>query len=120
MIPSLERQLKGFAVGPLDYAPAEVLRDRIMNKDHDKLFTFLRIKNVEPTNNHAERSVRQMVIMRKICMGTRSPSGSRSHSILASLLTTARRQGKDDIAFLIALLTQSRATAHAALFAGSG
>jgi transposase len=120
MIPSLERQLKGFAVGPLDYAPAEVLRDRIMNKDHDKLFTFLRIKDVEPTNNHAERSVRPLVIMRKICMGTRSPSGSRSHSILASLLTTARRQGKDDIAFLIALLTQSRAIAHAALFAGSG
>lgn len=32
--------------------------DRIMNKDHDKLFTFPRVPEVEPTNNHAERSLR--------------------------------------------------------------
>jgi hypothetical protein len=53
-------------------------------------------------------------------MGTRSPAGSQRHSTLASLLTTARRQGKDDIALLIALLTQSPATAQRALFADSG
>ncbi|MHC4798247.1 MAG: IS66 family transposase [Planctomycetota bacterium] len=72
MIPSLQRQLKRFASRPMDYGPAETLRDRLMNKDYDKLFTFLKIAGVEPTNNHAERSLRFLVIMRKICFGTRS------------------------------------------------
>jgi len=117
MIPRLKRELKRFAGQPLDYAPAEVLRDRLMNKDSDKLFTFLRIPGVEPTNNHSERSVRFLVIMRKICFGTRSPAGSESHSVLPSLLETARRQGQNPIDFLIALLTQPPDAARKALFA---
>jgi len=119
MIPSLERQLKNFAGKSLDYAPAETLRDRIMNKDFDKLFTFLCVKGVDPTNNHSERSVRPLVIMRKISFGTRSGAGSQSHSVLPSLLSTARRQGKSPIEFLVALLTQPQATARAALFSSA-
>jgi len=120
MIPSLEKQLRGFAGQALDYPAAETVRDRVIRKDFDKLFTFLRIKGVEPTNNHAERSVRPMVIMRKICFGTRSQAGSRSHSVLPSLLQTARRQGKDPIQLLVTLLTQPTDAARKALFAGAG
>jgi transposase len=119
MIPALEREFKGFAGKPLDYGPAETLRDRLMNKDYDKLFTFLRVKGVEPTNNHAERSVRPLVIMRKISFGTRSEEGSESHSVLLSLLETARRQAKDGITFLVTLLTQPLDAARAALFANT-
>lgn len=119
MIPALEQQLKRFAGRPLDYAPAETLRERIMNKDRDKLFTFLRVPGVEPTNNHAERSVRFLVIMRKICFGTRSQAGSQAHSILPSLLETVRRQGKDRIRFLTTLLTKPTDAARAALFANT-
>ncbi len=117
MIPSLQRQLKRFAGQPLDYAPAETLRDRIINKDHDKLFTFLRVPGVDPTNNHAERSLRSLVIMRKICFGTRSQAGSLSHSVLTSLLETARRQGKDRVQFLVTLLTQPLDAARNAMLA---
>ena len=81
MIPSLQRQLRRFASQPLEFEAAETLRLRVMEKDWDKLFTFLRVKDVEPTSNHAERSLRFMVIMRKICFGTRSPEGSESHSV---------------------------------------
>jgi len=119
MVPALERQLKRIAGKPLDYAPAETLRDRLMNKDYDKLFTFLQVKGVEPTNNHSEQSLRFLVIMRKICFGTRSAAGSESHSILWSLLATAQRQGKDAIGFLVSLLTQPSNVAQAALFANS-
>jgi transposase len=119
MISSLKRQLRRFAGRPLDYTPAETLRDRLMNKDHDKLFTFLRMPGVEPTNNHAEQSVRFLVIMRKICFGTRSQAGSLSHSVLTSLLETARRHGKNRIAFLVSLLTQPLAAARNAMFADS-
>ena len=87
-----------------------------MNKDHDKLFTFMRIPGVEPTNNHAERSVRFLVIMRKISFGTRSEAGTESHSILPSLLETARRQGKNRIEFLTALMIKPLPEARHALF----
>ncbi len=119
LVPTLERDLKRFASQTLDYEPAETLRDRLMNKDYDKLFTFLQVKGVEPTNNHSEQSVRFLVIMRKICFGTRSAAGSESHSVLWSLLATARRQGQDAIRFLVSLLTQPSSVAHAALFTGS-
>ena len=89
----------------------------MVEKDWDKLFTFLQIKGVEPTNNQAERSLRFMVIMRKICFGTRSDAGSESHAVLPSLLETAKRQGKESVQFLIALLTKPLAAARAALFA---
>jgi hypothetical protein len=117
MIPSLEKQLRQFAGKPVDYEAAETVRKRIVGKDLDKLFTFLRVSGVEPTNNHAERSIRPMVIMRKISFGTRSPAGSQSHSVLPSLLETARRQGQDRIRFLVSLLTQPQATTRKTLFA---
>ncbi len=92
---------------------ADTLRDRIMNKDHDTLFTFLRVPGGEPTNNHAERSVRFLVIMRKICPGTRPPAGS--ESVPPSLPQAARRPGKNRIDFLTALLTPPMHLAREAL-----
>ena len=118
MIPALRKRLQRFGGKPLEHKAAETLRNRVMEKDWDKLFTFLQVKGVEPTNNLSERSVRFLVIMRKICFGTRSPAGSESHGVLPSLLQTARRQGKDAIGFLVKLLTEPLAAAKAALFAG--
>jgi len=118
MIPSLKKRLRRFGGEPLEHEAAQTLRNRVMVKDWDKLFTFLRIKGVEPANNHSERSLRFLVIMRKICFGTRSPAGSESHSVLPSLLQTVHRQGKDAIGFLVTLLTKPLDAAKAALFAG--
>jgi hypothetical protein len=117
MIPALQRQLKRFASQTLEHDAAETLRLRVMEKDWDKLFTFLRVKGVEPTNNHSERSLRFLVIMRKICFGTRSPEGSESHGVLASLLQTAKLHGTNAIQFMVKLLTEPTEKAMAALFA---
>lgn len=116
MIPSLRKQLRRFAGKPLDHKGAETLRKRVMEEDADKLFTFLRIKGVDPTNNHSERSLRFLVIMRKICFGTRSPAGTESHSVLPSLLQTAKLHGKSAIEFVKKLLTEPLASAKAAMF----
>jgi transposase len=116
MVPSLQRQLRRIGARKLEHEAAETLRLRIMEKDWDKLFTFLRVKGVEPTNNLAERGLRFLVIMRKICFGTRSAAGSESHGVLASLLQTANLQGKNGIQFLVSLLTKPLADARAVLF----
>jgi transposase len=117
MIPSLRRRLHHFGDRKLEYKGAETLRLRVMKKDWDKLFTFLAVKGVEPTNNLAERALRFLVIMRKICFGSRSPAGSESHGVLSSLLQTAKIQGRDAIGFLTRLITEPLANAKAALFA---
>jgi hypothetical protein len=97
---------------------AETLRNRLLNpnKDYDRLFTFLKYPEVQPTNNQAEQSLRNMVIFRKICFGTRSAQGSYSHSVLPSLLMTAKRQGKHPLTFFQTLFTSDTSSAQAALY----
>ena len=63
-----------------------------------ELFTFVRDPAVAPTNNAAERSLRPLVIARKVSGGTRSPTGSRTRMILYSLGATAKLQGQDPTA----------------------
>lgn len=63
-----------------------------------ELFTFVRDPAVAPTNNAAERSLRPLVIARKVSGGTRSATGSRTRMILYSLCATAKLQGQDPTA----------------------
>ena len=103
----------------LRFKPAETLRSYLVGPEQKFLFTFLRRPGVPPTNNHAEQSLRYLVIFRKICFGTRSESGLKTHSILPSLVQTARRQGVPSREFLEILLTADTATAQAALYNNS-
>jgi len=114
----LYRVLNSICSATLDDDKAETLRKRLLNpkKEYHRLFTFLKYPDVQPTNNQAEQSLRNMVIFRKICFGTRSNDGSDSHSVLPSLLLTARRQGKHPLAFFQTLFTSDTPTAQAALY----
>jgi hypothetical protein len=103
----------------LHFKPAETLRSYLVGSEQKFLFTFLRRPGVPPTNNHSEQSLRYLVIFRKICFGTRSESGLKTHSIIPSLLQTARRQGVHPREFLQTLLTTDTATAQAALYNNS-
>jgi len=106
---------------PLKDENAETFRKRLLNpkKEFHRLFTFLGYPDVEPTNNHAEQSIRNLVIFRKISFGTRSADGSRTHSILPSLILTAQRQNQHPLQFLQTLFTTKSATAQEALYNNS-
>jgi transposase len=112
-------QLNHICKQPLRFKPAETLRSYLAGPEQKFLFTFLRRPGVPPTNNLAEQSLRPLVIFRKICFGTRSESGLKTHSILPSLVQTARRQGVHPRKFLQTLLTADTATAQAALYNNS-
>ena len=112
-------ELKGICKQPLRFKPAETLRAYLIGPEQKNLFTFLRIPGVPPTNNHAELSLRKMVIFRKVCFGTRSEKGLKTHSIIPSLVQTAKRQGVHPLTFLKTLLTADSATAQAALYNNS-
>ena len=57
------------------------------------LFVFVTEPGVPPTNNAAERSLRHLVVARKISGGSRSPTGTATRMALASLFGTWRAQG---------------------------
>jgi transposase len=114
-----QRELKGICKQPLRFKPAETLRKFLVGPEQKNLFTFLRIPGVPPTNNHAEQSIRKMVIFRKVSFGTRSDKGLKSHSIIPSLVQTAKRQGVHPLTFLKTLLTANTATAQAVLYNSS-
>jgi hypothetical protein len=113
------KKLAAICRQPLGFKPAETLRRYLIGPEQKNLFTFLRSPGVPPTNNQAEQTLRYLVIFRKICFGTRSPSGLETHSILPSLVLTARRQGVDPRKFLQILLTNDTASAQKALYNNS-
>ncbi len=122
MIPYFNQAIKIITAGPkLDHEKSETLRLRVMlpERDYERLFVFLKVLGLSPTNNQAEQSLRTPVIFRKICFGTRSPEGSFSHSVLPSLLVTATRQGNHPLEFFQTLFTQDTATAQEALYQDS-
>jgi hypothetical protein len=117
--PRFATELTSICKQPLRFKPAETLRSYLAGPEQKSLFTFLRHPGVPPTNNLAEQSLRHLVIFRKISFGTRSESGLKTHSILPSLVQTARRQGVHPREFLQTLLTADTATAQAALYNNS-
>jgi transposase len=70
-----------------------------------ELFVFVAYPGVPSDNNLAERSVRPLVIARKISGGTRSPKGSATRMGLASLFGTWHAQGLNPFSQCLALLT---------------
>ena len=70
-----------------------------------ELFVFVAIPGVPAHNNLAERSIRPLVIARKISGGTRSPKGSETRMGLASLFGTWMAQHLNPFYQCLATLT---------------
>jgi hypothetical protein len=113
---ALRKQLRALCATALRYPKAEKFRKRLSGPEQRLLFTCFRRPRVPPTNNQAERSLRPLVIMRKVVQGTRSDKGLQNHSVLRSLFETARRQGKKPHQFFLTLLTKTTPQAQAALY----
>ena len=75
--------------------PCQALAKRVL-RHIDELFQFLRCSELHPDNNLAERSLRPLVVQRKVSGGSRSPAGSKTRMTLASLFATwhARKQNE--------------------------
>ena len=68
------------------------------------LWTFVTRKGVEPTNNHAERSLRGAVIYRKLSLGSQSEGGEQRIERLLSASVTCRLQRRSLFEYLGDLL----------------
>jgi transposase len=65
------------------------------------LWTFVEVEGVEPTNNAAERALRQAVIWRKLSFGTKSSAGIRFVERLLTAVETCRRQQRNVFSWLV-------------------
>ena len=70
----------------------------------DEILTFLYIKDIDHHNNHAEQQIRHDVIFRKITFGNRSLAGAENHSVLMTILQTAKLNNMDPISTLEKIL----------------
>ena len=87
-------------------APQQTLCKRV-EQFLPELFVFVAVPGVPSHNNLAERSVRPLVIARKISGGTRSPKGSQTRMGLASLFGTWMAQGLNPFHQCLALLSST-------------
>lgn len=101
----------------LGHPKAETLRSRPVPgaREYNEVFAFVR-SGGPPTNNHAERALRPLVIFRKVCLGSRSRTGSENVAIFSSLAQTAKLQAGKVIDMFQALFSGSAAQAHAQIF----
>lgn len=73
--------------------------------DHrERLWTFLDVDGVEPTNNASERALRPAVIWRKLSFGTQSARGSRFVETILTAVETCRKQSRNSFQYLTAAL----------------
>jgi len=69
-------------------------------KHREHLWTFVYDQSVDPTNNVAERIVRQGVLWRKSSFGTQSERGARYVERILTTCATCRLQGRSVIEYL--------------------
>lgn len=67
----------------------------------ERLWSFVDIEGVEPTNNAAEQALRHAVIWRKLSFGTQSAAGSRFVERLLTVIETCRRQSRNVFSWLV-------------------
>jgi hypothetical protein len=85
-------------------APQHTLCERV-ERFLPELFVFVAVPGVPAHNNLAERSIRPLVVARKISGGTRSPKGSQTRMGLASLFGTWSTQKLNPFRQCLAALT---------------
>ncbi len=98
-IKKLERKLQTLMKIKSTNKEATVLVNRI-KRHKDELLLFAKHSEAEYHNNRAERTIRKIVIFRKLSFGSRTPEGAQYHAILTSILETCRLKGKSILVFL--------------------
>jgi transposase len=92
------RQALGRGASCASEKTAATCRNLLEGEEH--LWTFLRVRDIEPTNNAAERALRYTVLRRKMSGGTASERGSQFVERVLSVAATCRQQGRNVLEFL--------------------
>jgi len=78
----------------------------------EALWTFVRVRGVEPTNSAAERALRRAVLWRRKSFGTQSALGSRFVERILSVVTSLGQQGREVMEYLTAACASTHGEGH--------
>lgn len=78
-------------------------------RHEDELFQFVLVAGLSADTNLAERSIRPLVVIRKISGGSRSPEDTKTRMALASLFETWQARGLNPFDECLRLLSQAAA-----------
>jgi transposase len=111
----IQKRIFALAERRLDSSHREVRNLATALFEHNgRLFTFLELEGVEPTNNSAERALRTGVQWRKICFGNRSARGELATARLLTVAETCDLQSLNILAYLTAAIACHRSHQQAA------
>jgi transposase len=82
-------------------------------KHEAALWTFADLAGIEPTNNTAERTLRQAVLWRKKSFGTRGRAGSLYVERILTVVASCRLQGRSPLEYLTAACNAALSNQHA-------
>ena len=88
------RVMAALAAGPWEREETMRFAGKVMN-GLDHWFTFLSVPGCEPTNNRAERALRESVVQRRIMGCFRNGKGTWIYGTVMSVLSTWKQQGRD-------------------------
>jgi transposase len=86
--------------------PCRALSKRLLRHE-EELFQFVLVEGLSADNNLAERSVRPLVVIRKISGGSRSEEGTKTRMALASLFETWQARKLNPFDECLKLLSQA-------------
>jgi transposase len=99
----------GLAYARSKHHPCQALAKRLLRHE-DELFQFVLVDGLSADNNLAERSIRPLVVIRKISGGSRSEEGTKTRMALTSLFETWQARGLNPFDECLTLLSQGAAS----------
>lgn len=92
LVEGAKATMKALASKPYKSAEVRKFATKMLN-GLDHWFTFLTTPGVEPTNNRAERALREHVVQKKIMGTLRNEKGTFIHETITTILATWKQQG---------------------------
>lgn len=114
LLVTLQPLLETFKQACEKYGGEEILHEKTRSlareflNDWDAIFRILEHPYLPLTNNDAERALRPWVLLRKICYGSRSAKGTKTFTLLASVIATCRKRSVDSMQFLANAILAAR------------
>jgi hypothetical protein len=87
-------------IAPDYHSEAAIKCKQRFDKNHDKLFTFLRYDGVPWNNNNAEHAIKAFARLRTVMAGTSTEKGIEEYLTLLTVSETCEYQGRDFLDFL--------------------
>jgi len=90
----IQKKIMEVNKSPVQHLALQAMQDLFHTNEH-RLYHWVQDRRVPPDNNLAERDLRPTVIARKVSFGSSSDAGSRTRSVLMSILHTLNKRRAD-------------------------